>query len=77
MSDDDGHEDGTADHGGHEEGVEPSPAYDPADKDLPSREPPLRGTAPQSPYTMRDVGLGFVVLLVGVAIAFGLPLALL
>jgi hypothetical protein len=68
MSDD--HED---DHGhGHDD----RPDYDPANKDLPAREPPLRSTAPQSDYTMRDVGLGFLVMLVGVAVVFGLPLAL-
>ncbi|MFB6170342.1 MAG: hypothetical protein ABEJ06_04260 [Haloarculaceae archaeon] len=32
-----------------------------------------RQTAPQQPYTMRDVGIGFVVAIVGLAIVFGLP----
>lgn len=35
-----------------------------------------RTTAPQSPYTMRQVGIGFVVLLVGLLVAFGIPLLL-
>ncbi|WP_101296609.1 DUF7550 family protein [Halegenticoccus soli] len=35
-----------------------------------------RSTAPQSPYSMRQVGIGFAVLLVGLAITFGIPLAL-
>jgi heme-binding NEAT domain protein len=35
-----------------------------------------RTTAPQSPYTMGQVGIGFAVLLVGLLIAFGIPLLL-
>ena len=34
-----------------------------------------RTTAPMSPYSARDVVIGFVVMLVGVAVAFGIPLA--
>lgn len=52
------------------------PEYDPAAKNLPSREPPLRSTAPQSGYTTRDVGVGVVIFLVGAVLTFGLPLAL-
>jgi len=33
-----------------------------------------RTTAPMSPYSARDVAVGFVVMLVGVAVAFGIPL---
>lgn len=33
-----------------------------------------RTTAPMSEYTSRDVAIGFVVLVVGVAVAFGIPL---
>ena len=33
-----------------------------------------RTTAPQSPYTLGQVGTGFVVLVIGLAIGFGLPL---
>lgn len=33
-----------------------------------------RQTAPQAPYTTRDVGVGFVVALVGMVIVFGIPL---
>jgi len=57
-------------------GHEDRPDYDPANKDLPSGEPPLRSTAPQSEYTGRDVGVGIAVMLVGVVIAFVLPIAL-
>lgn len=35
-----------------------------------------RETAPQSPYSMRQVGIGLVVLAIGAAVAFGVPLAL-
>jgi len=38
--------------------------------------PPERSTAPQSDYTMGDVGTGVVVALVGVVVTFGLPLLL-
>lgn len=51
-------------------------SYDPSNKDLPSREPPLRTTAPQSEYTSRDVGVGVVVFLVGAALTFGLAMVL-
>ncbi|WP_265111593.1 DUF7550 family protein [Halosolutus halophilus] len=33
-----------------------------------------RTTAPMSEYSARDVGVGVVVMLLGVAIAFGIPL---
>ncbi|MFD1564903.1 hypothetical protein ACFR99_15300 [Haloarchaeobius amylolyticus] len=33
-----------------------------------------RTTAPMSPYSARDVAIGGVVMLVGVAVAFGIPL---
>lgn len=36
--------------------------------------PEARSTAPQSPFTIRDVGIGFVVLLVGLLLTFGIPL---
>lgn len=52
------------------------PAYDPADPQLPAREPPLRSTAPQTEYTMAQVGFGAVVLLVGLVVTFGVALAL-
>ncbi len=32
-----------------------------------------RQTAPQQAYTMRDVGVGFAVALVGMVIVFGIP----
>lgn len=33
-----------------------------------------RTTAPMSPYSTRDVGVGAVVLAIGLIVAFGLPL---
>ena len=44
-----------------------------------SGEDPIweRETAPQSPYTSRDVAVGVVVAVIGVAVTFGLPLVLL
>lgn len=35
-----------------------------------------RDTAPQGPYSMRDVGVGFAVALVGILVTFGIPLLL-
>ncbi|WP_168192949.1 MULTISPECIES: hypothetical protein [Halostella] len=45
------------------------------DTDAPDVEPG-RETAPQSPYSMQQVGIGFAVLAVGLAVAFAIPLAL-
>lgn len=64
----------TADHDEH--GEEARPDYDPENPQLPSREPPLRSTAPQSPFTMGQVGTGFAVLAVGLAVTFGLAVLL-
>jgi hypothetical protein len=50
--------------------------YDPATPAPPAREPPRRSTAPQSDFTTGQVGLGFLVLVVGLAITVGLPIAL-
>lgn len=36
-----------------------------------------RETAPQTPFTMRQVGIGLALFVLGVAVAFGLPLLLL
>ncbi|MFB6224087.1 MAG: hypothetical protein ABEH86_10515 [Haloarcula sp.] len=52
------------------------PDYDPEHVDLPNREPPLRSTAPQSGFTMSQVGTGFAVLLAGLVLTFGIALAL-
>lgn len=35
-----------------------------------------RSTAPQSDFTMRQVGIGIAVLVIAAIVAFGLPLAL-
>ncbi|MFB6179377.1 MAG: hypothetical protein ABEI77_06605 [Halorientalis sp.] len=55
---------------------EDRPDYDPTSPGLPAKEPPLRSTAPQSDYTMSQVGFGLVVFVIGVAITFGLPLVI-
>jgi len=57
-------------------GDDDRPAYDPTSPNLPGGEPPLRSTAPQSEYTMSQVGFGIVVFLIGVALTFGLPLVI-
>jgi hypothetical protein len=76
---DHGHDDhgdhGHDDHGGHGHGADRQ-EYDPENVALPERSPPLRSTAPQSDFTMSQVATGAVVMVVGVLIAFGLPLAL-
>lgn len=50
--------------------------YDPANPTPPEQASPLRQTAPQSPYTRNQVLIGFVVLVIGLALTFGLGLAL-
>jgi hypothetical protein len=72
----DEHDHGDDDHDDHGHGHEDRPEYDPSNKELPERAPPLRSTAPQSDYTMRDVGVGFGALAVGLVLTFGLALAL-
>lgn len=62
----------TADHDDEEASAE----YDPDRTAPPTREPPLRRTAPQSEFTIGQVGLGFVVLVVGLVLTFGFPLLL-
>ncbi|WP_254271641.1 DUF7550 family protein [Haloarcula marina] len=52
------------------------PDYDPANVELPSKEPPLRETAPQSDFTMGQVTQGAVIALVGLALTFGIAFAL-
>ncbi len=39
-----------------------------------SSDPDIRQTSPMRPFTTRQVGVGFVVLVVGVIVTFGLPL---
>jgi len=55
---------------------EDRPDYDPANVDLPERAPPLRSTAPQSEFTMDQVGRGAGVAFVGLLLTFGVALAL-
>ena len=63
--------------------ADPDAAHDPEDgaddrEDADSRkEWEERRTAPQSPYTTRDVAVGAVVALVGLLVTFGVPLLLL
>lgn len=66
--------DGHDDHEDH--GEEERPAYDPENPELPDREPPLRSTAPQSDFTMGQVGTGFVVLAIGLVLTVGIGIAL-
>lgn len=61
----------TADHDEDE-----SPEYNPEYPTPPARAPPLRSTAPQSDYRMGQVGFGFLVLIIGLIVTFGLPLVL-
>ncbi len=63
---------GMSDDHHHEE----RPDYDPTAPSPPDREPPLRSTAPQSEYTMGQVGTGLVITLIGLGIVFGLPLVM-
>lgn len=55
---------------------EERPEFDPENVDLPEREPPLRETAPQSDFTMAQVGKGAGVALVGLLLTFGVAVAL-
>jgi len=50
--------------------------YDPESPTPPAREPPIRSTAPQSEFTNGQVAIGLVVLVIGLALTFGLGLAL-
>lgn len=61
------------DEPGTQEDVVGAPEKEQPDVKVPAAE---RTTAPQSPYTMRQVGIGFAILLVGLLVAFGLPLLL-
>jgi len=63
------------DHDEHGHGDD-RPDYDPHTVELPEREPPLRETAPQSDFTMGQVGQGALVAAVGLLLTFGLALAL-
>lgn len=55
---------------------EDRPDYDPEHVDLPEQAPPLRSTAPQSEFTMGQVTRGAGIAAVGLALTFGLALAL-
>lgn len=52
--------------------AEPAPdAVEPTGSDVWARD-----TAPQTPYTMRQVGIGLVSFVIAAAVAFGVPLLL-
>ncbi|MFC6975972.1 hypothetical protein ACFQL1_16790 [Halomicroarcula sp. GCM10025709] len=55
---------------------EERPEFDPQHVDLPSKEPPLRSTAPQSDFTMSQVSTGAAVALVGLLLTFGVAFVL-
>ena len=55
---------------------EARPEYDPEHVSLPPNAPPLRSTAPQSPYTSSQALKGAGIALVGLVVTFGLALAL-
>lgn len=59
-----------------EDDADATDAYDPAAPTPPAREPPRRSTAPQSDYTRGQVAFGIVVLIIGAALTFGLPLVM-
>ena len=69
VADDDSHGDD-----GHHDADRPD--YDPHKIELPSREPPLRSTAPQSEFATTQVVRGALVLVVGLALTFGLGIIL-
>lgn len=75
---DDGHDHTHDDHDEHDDHGhgEDRPDYDPENVSLPERAPPLRSTAPQSDFTIGQVAVGFAVLLFGLVLLFGVPLAL-
>lgn len=73
----DDHGERSDDHGEHGEGhADDRRAYDPHKIDLPGREPPLRSTAPQSDFATTQVVRGAVVLVIGLALTFGLGIVL-
>ncbi|WP_457590054.1 DUF7550 family protein [Halalkalicoccus salilacus] len=63
---------------GNEEPGTQEAAVSAPEKEQPNVKVPAaeRTTAPQSPYSMRQVGIGFVVLVVGLLVVFGVPLVL-
>lgn len=47
--------------------------YEPSDPAPPERAPPLRQTAPQSPFTRSQVLIGFLVHVLGLLFVFAIP----
>jgi hypothetical protein len=56
--------------------AEDRPEYDPENIDVPTDAPPLRTTAPQSGFTLGQVGVGLLVTIVGLVVTMGLPFVL-
>ncbi|MDG5776367.1 hypothetical protein VB773_07920 [Haloarculaceae archaeon H-GB2-1] len=56
--------------------AEDRPDYDPEHIDVPTDAPPLRSTAPQSDFTLGQVGVGLLVTIVGLVVTMGLPFVL-
>jgi hypothetical protein len=64
----------TDEHHGTDEETVTTPDQEHGDSEVDPVE--KRTTAPQSPYTMRDVGIGAVVTVIGVVLGFLLPVLL-
>jgi hypothetical protein len=60
----------------HDDEADGAEGYDPSSPTPPARAPPHRSTAPQSEFTAGQVGFGFIVLAIGLAVTFGVPLLL-
>lgn len=68
-------EQGGADAPGEGDTVEAGDHSDP-DEQTPEPRPDERQTAPQGPYTTRQVGIGFLIAVLGMVLVFGVPIAL-
>lgn len=68
-------ESGTVDRGGNESTTRGGDETQQTGSTVTSEYETTRTTAPQSPYSMRDVGFGFGVLVVGILVTFIVPLA--
>jgi hypothetical protein len=66
----------TAESDDHGTDADEPTAYDPTAPTPPATEPPRRSTAPQSDFTRSQVAFGLVVLAIGAALVFGLPLVM-
>jgi hypothetical protein len=62
------------DHSGDGSGSGPAEDRDHSPHDHSEDSEPGRGTAPMQPFSTRQAGIGFAVLLIGLAVVFGIPL---